>query len=130
MERASVRILSNWSWSMFALHMCRFLTISWWAYQIRLRTHFTVKGHNWVSLTYYDFNSYLVITRLIHKEMLGVCDNEIHVFLYKHKAYKHMNPQNCPKLKHILSIYWASFFIKKRGRDMLFSKIIQEMSNS
>ena len=27
---------------------------------------FTVKGHNWVSLTYCGFNLYLVITRLIH----------------------------------------------------------------
>ena len=38
---------------------------------------FTVKGHNWVSLTYCDFNSYLVITRFIHEERLGVCDHEI-----------------------------------------------------
>ena len=34
-------------------------------------TQFTVKGHNWVSLTYCDFNLYLAITRLIHKERLG-----------------------------------------------------------
>ena len=27
----------------------------------------TVKGHSWVSLTYCDFNLYLVITRWIHK---------------------------------------------------------------
>ena len=38
---------------------------------------FTVKGHNWVSLTYCDFNSYSVITRFIHEERLGVCDHEI-----------------------------------------------------
>ena len=38
---------------------------------------FTVKGHNWLSLAYCDLNSYLVITRLIHKEGLGVFDHEI-----------------------------------------------------
>ena len=38
---------------------------------------FAVKGHNWVSLTYCDFNSYSVITRFIHEERLGVCDHEI-----------------------------------------------------
>ena len=40
-------------------------------------TQFTVKGHNWVSLGYCDFNSYLAIARLIHEENLGVCDHEI-----------------------------------------------------
>ena len=30
---------------------------------------------------------------------------KIHIFFYKHKAYKHMNPQNWPKIQHILSIY-------------------------
>ena len=28
---------------------------------------FTIKGHNWVSFTYCDFNLYLVTNRLIHK---------------------------------------------------------------
>ena len=37
-----------------------------------------------------------------------------------------MNPQNWPKIKHILSLV----FHKKEGRGMLFSKIMQEMSNS
>ena len=40
-------------------------------------TQFTVKGHNWVSLTYCDFNSYLVTTRLIHEVMLDVCYHEV-----------------------------------------------------
>ena len=40
-------------------------------------TQVTVKGYNWVSLTYGGFNPYLVITRLIHEERLGVCDHEI-----------------------------------------------------
>ena len=62
---------------MWSIHMWRILTIFWQACQIRLRIHFTVKGHKWVSLTYFDFNSYLVITRLIHKERLGVCNIEI-----------------------------------------------------
>ena len=50
-----------------------FLTSLWQAYQVRLGTYFdTVNGHNWVSLTYCDIISYLVITRLIHEERLGV----------------------------------------------------------
>ena len=40
-------------------------------------TQLTVKGHNWVSLTYYDFDSYLVITRLVHKERLDLCNHGI-----------------------------------------------------
>ena len=40
-------------------------------------TQLTVKGHNWVSLTYCDFDSYLVITRLVHKERLDLCNHEI-----------------------------------------------------
>ena len=44
-------------------------------------------------------------------------------FFYKHKAYKHMNPQNWPKIKHILSICWASFFIKKKGGVCCFQKL-------
>ena len=31
--------------------------------------------------------------------------HKINVFFYKHKACKHMNPQNWPKINHILSIY-------------------------
>ena len=37
-----------------------------WDWELTL-TQFTVKGHNWVSLAYCDFNIYLVITMLIHK---------------------------------------------------------------
>ena len=40
-------------------------------------TQLTVNGHNWVSLTYGDFNSYLVITRLIHNKRLDVSDHDI-----------------------------------------------------
>ena len=38
---------------------------------------FTVKCHNLVSLTYCDFNLYLVIRRLIDEKRLGVYDHEI-----------------------------------------------------
>ena len=37
-----------------------------WDWELILK-QFTVKGHNWVSLTYCDFNSYLVTTRLVQK---------------------------------------------------------------
>ena len=37
-----------------------------WDWELTLK-QFKVKGHNWVSLRYYDFNLYLVITRLVHK---------------------------------------------------------------
>ena len=40
-------------------------------------TQFTFKDHNWANLTNCDFNSYLVITRMIDKQSLGVCDHEI-----------------------------------------------------
>ena len=39
-------------------------------------------------------------------------------FFYKHKAYKDMNPQNWPKIKHILSL----FFHKKKGEGYVVSK--------
>ena len=42
-----------------------------------MRTQFTVKDHNWGSLTYCDFKSYLVVTKLMYKEKLGVCDHKI-----------------------------------------------------
>ena len=35
-----------------------------WDWEHTLK-EFAVKGHNWVSLTYCDFNLYLVVTRLI-----------------------------------------------------------------
>ena len=47
-----------------------------WDWELTL-TQITVKGHNWVNLTYCDFNLYLVITKLIHKEMLDVSNHEI-----------------------------------------------------
>ena len=58
-----------------------FLTILWYTpdrldWELSL-TQFTVKGHNWFSLTYCDFNSYLVITRLIYEERLGMCYHKI-----------------------------------------------------
>ena len=46
-----------------------------WDWELTL-TQFTVNGHNWVSLAYCDFNSYLVIAMLIHEERLGLCDHE------------------------------------------------------
>ena len=36
-------------------------------------SQFSDKGYNKVSLTYFDLNSYLLKTRLTHKERLGVC---------------------------------------------------------
>ena len=37
-----------------------------WDWQLTLG-QFTVKGHNWFSFTYCDFNLYFIVTRLIHE---------------------------------------------------------------
>ena len=42
-----------------------------------MKTHFTVKYHNLVSLAYCGFNLCLEITRLIHEERLAMSNHEI-----------------------------------------------------
>ena len=98
---------------------------------------FTVKGHNWVSLTYCDFNLYLVITRLIHKfkttgwlqghlSLSSFWDwfNEYQEFLVKSKLSPHSGPiKGGPKVLYIgvfqiavrgwgrdWKFYWGNFF--------------------
>ena len=35
----------------------------------------------------------------------NVASDQCTVFLYKHKGYKHIEAENRPKIKHILSMY-------------------------
>ena len=69
-----------------------------------------------------------VVFELQHNLNKG--NKPVRFLCYKQKAYKHIYPQNCLKIKHMISIIVSLIFDTNGEMSMVFSKLTEEKSDS